>query len=40
VLSVVGDNLPLPWLLDKEGRTELRIAARETRTVHIGAAKP
>jgi hypothetical protein len=40
VLSVVGDNLPLPWLLDKEGRTELRIAARETRTVHIGATKP
>jgi hypothetical protein len=40
VLSVISDNLPLPWLLDKDGRTELRVFTRETSTVHIGAYKP
>jgi hypothetical protein len=39
VLTVVSDNLPLPWGLDKEGRTELRIHTRETTTVDIGAQK-
>jgi hypothetical protein len=40
VLTVVSDNLPLPWLLDKEGRTTVRVYTRETTTVHIGAIKP
>ena len=39
VLTVVSDNLPLPWGLDKEGRTELRVHTRETTTVDIGAQK-
>lgn len=40
VLSIISDNLPLPWLLDKDGRTELRVFTRETSTVDIGAFKP
>jgi hypothetical protein len=40
VLTVISDNLPLPWLLDKDGRTELRVYTRETSTVDIGAIKP
>jgi hypothetical protein len=40
VLTVISDNLPLPWLLDKDGRTELRVYTRETSTVNIGATKP
>jgi hypothetical protein len=40
VLTVIGDNLPLPWSLDKEGRTEVRVYTRETTTVDIAAIKP
>jgi hypothetical protein len=40
VLTVISDNLPLPWQLDKDGRTELRVFTRETSTVNIGAVKP
>ncbi len=40
VLTVIGDNLPLPWSLEKEGRTELRVYTRETTTVDMGATKP
>lgn len=40
VLTVISDNLPLPWLLDKEGRTAVRIYTRETSTANIGAIKP
>jgi hypothetical protein len=40
VLTVISDNLPLPWQLDKDGRTELRVYTRETSTVDIGAIKP
>ncbi len=39
VLTVSSDNLPLPWSLEKEGRTELRIFTRDTTTVDIGATK-
>ena len=40
VLTVSSDNLPLPWRLEKEGRTALRIFTRDTTTVDIGATKP
>ena len=39
VLTVSSDNLPLPWSLQKDGRTELRIFTRDTTTVDIGATK-
>jgi hypothetical protein len=40
VLTVIGDNLPLPWSLEKDGRTEVRVYTRETSTVDLGALKP
>jgi hypothetical protein len=40
VLTVISDNLPLPWQLDKDGRTALRVFTRETSTVNIGAVRP
>jgi hypothetical protein len=40
VLTVIGDNLPLPWALEKDGRTEVRVYTRETSTVDLGALKP
>jgi hypothetical protein len=40
VLTVIGDNLPLPWSLEKDGRTEVRVYTRETSTVDLGAIKP
>ncbi len=39
VLSVVSDNLPLPWGLKQDGRTEVRVFTRETTTVDIGAVR-
>ena len=39
VITVISDNLPLPWMLDKEGRTELRVFTRDTTNVEIGAVK-
>ena len=39
VITVISDNLPLPWTLDKEGRTELRVFTRDTTNVEIGAVK-
>jgi hypothetical protein len=44
VLTVVGDNLPLPWSLDKSGRsdarTPVRVFTRETSRADIGAVQP
>jgi hypothetical protein len=44
VITVVADNLPLPWSLDKNGRsdarTAVRVFTRETSRVDIGAAQP
>ena len=39
VITVISDNLPLPWTLDKEGRTELRVFTRDTTHVEIAAFK-
>lgn len=39
VLTVISDNLPLPWALVKDGRTEVRVVTRDTTTVDIGALK-
>ena len=40
VLTVISDNLPLPWQLEKEGRSEIKIYTRESTTVNIAATKP
>ena len=39
VLTVSSDNLPLPWSLENEGRTGLRVFTRDTTTLDIGAVK-
>ncbi len=39
VLAVISDNLPLPWSLVKDGRTETRVFTRDSTTVDIGAIR-
>ena len=40
VITVSSDNLPLPWSIDRDGRTEVRVFTRDTTTVDIGARRP
>jgi hypothetical protein len=40
VLTVISDNLPLPWALVNEGRTELDVTTRDRTEVSIGAQRP
>ena len=37
LLSVIGDNLPLPWTLVDQGRTEVMVSTRGRADVSIGA---
>jgi hypothetical protein len=39
ILTVISDNLPLPWQLEKEGRTQVQVSTRSSTQVHIGASK-
>ena len=39
VLSVISDNLPLPWMLEKDGRTEVTVFTRDSTLVDIGAIR-
>ena len=39
VLTVISDNLPLPWGLVKDGRTEVRVFTRDSVSVDIGAVR-
>ncbi|HYM26820.1 MAG TPA: SdrD B-like domain-containing protein [Steroidobacteraceae bacterium] len=39
VLRVQGDNLPLPWTLADEGRTEVEVGTRDRVDVNIGAVR-
>jgi hypothetical protein len=40
VISVVQDNLPLPWTLINEGRVELVVTTRDRTDISIGAQRP
>jgi SdrD B-like domain len=40
VVTVVSDNLPLPWALTNEGRTEFAVSTRERTQVNIAARRP
>jgi hypothetical protein len=40
VISVIQDNLPLPWTLTNEGRTEVEVATRGKSDVELGAQRP
>jgi hypothetical protein len=38
-LSVVTDNLPLPWLMNNDGLTRINVSPREALRINIGATK-
>ena len=40
VITVVSDNLPLPWSLDNNGRTEVKVFTRDLTKIDIGAVQP
>ncbi len=40
VLTVISDNLPLPWTLPNAGRTEIEVATRGRAEASIGAQRP
>jgi hypothetical protein len=40
VITVISDNLPLPWSLANEGRTEVDVATRGRCDVELGAQRP
>ncbi len=39
VLTVISDNLPLPWGLNRDGRTDVRVFTRDSTSVDIGATR-
>ena len=39
VLTVQADNLPLPWTLTDQGRTEVEVGTRDRVDVNIGAMR-
>ena len=39
VLTVQGDNLPLPWTLVNQGRAEVDVTTRDRIDVNIGAMR-
>jgi hypothetical protein len=40
VITVVSDNLPLPWTLVNDGRTEFDVTTRDRTDLSIGAQRP
>lgn len=40
VLTVLSDNVPLPWLVTNDGRTEIEVPVRGNTTVDIAAQRP
>jgi hypothetical protein len=40
VISVVPDNLPLPWILINEGRAEVEVTTRDRTEIDIAAQRP
>jgi hypothetical protein len=40
VITVVADNLPLPWVLIGEGRKEIEVTTRDRTLISIGAQRP
>lgn len=40
VITVISDNLPLPWLLSNQGRTEVEVSTRNRTEIDIGAQRP
>ena len=39
VVTIQSDNLPLPWALVNQGRTEVEVGTRDRVDVNIGAMR-
>jgi uncharacterized protein YfaP (DUF2135 family) len=39
-ITVVSDNLPLPWVIVGDGRQQIQVFTREATQVSVGAIKP
>jgi hypothetical protein len=39
MLTIVPDNLPLPWYVSNNGKVEVSVRTRETTTIDIGASR-
>jgi len=40
VITVVPDNVPLPWVLTNGGRTEVEVMTRDRTDIAIAAQRP
>jgi hypothetical protein len=40
VITVIPDNLPLPWSLVNQGRAELEVTTRNRTDIGIAAQRP
>jgi hypothetical protein len=40
VITVISDNLPLPWTLVNDGRTEVEVSTRKRIDVSVAAQRP
>ncbi len=40
VITVIPDNLPLPWMLINEGRTQIEVTTRNRTEISIAAQRP
>ena len=40
VITVIADNLPLPWTLANDGRAELEVTTRDRTEIAIAAQRP
>src|SRR5580658_10415574 len=40
IITVIPDNLPLPWILSNAGRAEIEVKTRDRTEINIGAQRP
>lgn len=40
VITIIPDNLPLPWMLVNEGRTQIEVTTRDRTEVTVAAQRP
>ena len=40
VVTVVSDNLPLPWAFTNQGRTDFDVSTRQRTEISIAARRP
>jgi hypothetical protein len=40
IITVIPDNLPLPWALVNEGRAEVEVMTRDRTEIGIAAQRP